>query len=282
MSLTQAHEVLRKMLPELQGVVFKRADSDELVVSLKGNPPAVERKALWDRLKVTSFVRPVACVYALGLLELVLVTKFNLVGRFVFNEGTVTELPGGLLLRQTQQSYVALARRSLLGNCIDELIDCVATAVTDVFGEVELSKKISSSDLVVALMRIRRQVESNSESTLRKLLVKSCTGADANMENWGDGDNLTALLAEEMDILESNDTATVLGEINDCAFESLEKLIYSEIGDESVAMPKVLPKLANMSNIILSETSPVVSAIEQTPLVKQYAAVVYLSGELPR
>mmetsp|Transcript_10660 Transcript_10660/g.32631 ORF Transcript_10660/g.32631 Transcript_10660/m.32631 type:complete len:347 (+) Transcript_10660:62-1102(+) len=280
-SLTQAKEVLRNLLPEMKSIIYPLADTDKLVLSLKSNQSGVDRKETWERLKITSFLRPIACVYAVALLQLVLITKFNLVGRYMSNDNSVAELPNGFLLKRTTQSYISLARRTLLGTCMEDLMRSIERAIEDNIGSTALSRRVSGAELTLNMLHIRRSVEATSKGTLRRLLVDSCRNSDANMENWGDGDNIAALLAEEADILESNDTATVLGEILDHGFEALEKLISKELGDEILPLPKALPKISNLSNVILSESSPVISAMESAPLVTQYGAVVYLSGELP-
>eukprot|EP00188_Purpureofilum_apyrenoidigerum_P005558 Plantae.Rhodophyta-Purpureofilum_apyrenoidigerum.ctg7362.p1 GENE.Plantae.Rhodophyta-Purpureofilum_apyrenoidigerum.ctg7362~~Plantae.Rhodophyta-Purpureofilum_apyrenoidigerum.ctg7362.p1 ORF type:complete len:347 (-),score=68.16 Plantae.Rhodophyta-Purpureofilum_apyrenoidigerum.ctg7362:253-1293(-) len=280
-SLTQAKEVLRNLLPEMKSIIFPLADTDKLVLSLKSNQSGVDRKEIWEELKIVSFSRPIACVYAIALLQLILITKFNLVGRYTSNDNSIAELPNGFLLKRTKQSYISLARRTLLSSCMEDLVRTVKLSVKDTIGAIELSKRVSGAELTLNMLHIRRAVESSSKENLRKLLVDSCRNLDANMENWGDGDNIAALLAEEADILESNDTATVLGEILDYGFEMVETLIDNELGDGTLPLPKALPKISNLATVILSDSSSVVNAMESAPLVTQFGAVVYLSGELP-
>lgn len=277
--MRQAHQLLKKIVPDLQSTVFSLANSDELVIQLKSNPPPEKRKGIWESLKLKCFIRPIAAVYAVALLELVLVTKLGTIGRYLAGDGMAAELPGGFLLKKTQQSYVALARESLLGPGLEELVRRVEEAVYEVVGPMDLTKKVGSADMLVTLVHVRRKVEECGNAALRRILVNSCQEPEANLENWGDGDNIVALLAQEADILDNSDASTVLGEILDGAFEALEILFRSSLGENLVPMPKALPVVANLSSKVLAGDSPVVAAVEATPLITQFAAVVYLSGQ---
>jgi len=276
-SLKHAHELLRKMLPEVREVVFKLADSDSLVRELQTTPVWAHKKGLWERLKVASFVRPIASVYAICILELVLVTKFNLVGRYMSSEKSMIELPSGFLTKQTQHKFVELARVSLFGSCMDILVRVIHQAVVEVVGPMQLDSRLTCADLVLAVVNIRKKVESTSKAALRKILVESCFSPAADDSRGVELENLTTLLQEEADILDNDDAATVLGTILDRAFERFEKLLLANAQDQ-FPIPKALPKISNLSITVLGPDSPVVSAVEEEPLVAQFGAVVYVSG----
>mmetsp|Transcript_41948 Transcript_41948/g.164354 ORF Transcript_41948/g.164354 Transcript_41948/m.164354 type:complete len:346 (-) Transcript_41948:2239-3276(-) len=276
-SLKHAHELLRKMLPEVREVIFKLADSDSLVRELQATPVREHKKNLWERLKVVSFVRPIASVYAICVLELVLVTKFNLVGRYMSSEKSMSELPSGFLTKQTQHKFVELARVSLFGSSMDDLVRVIQQAVVEVVGPIQLDSRLTGADLVLAMINIRKKVESNSKAALREILVESCLSPAAKDSRPEELENLTTLLHEEADILDNDDAGTVLGEILDRAFESFEKLLLANVQDQ-VPIPKALPKISNLSITVLGSDSPVVSAVEAEAHVAQFGAVVYVSG----
>lgn len=76
------NSTLYSLLPSLQDIVFKLANSEAITEKLKHKP--ADKLLLWEQLKICSFTRIVTGVYATSLLAVFLRVQLNLLGGYMY------------------------------------------------------------------------------------------------------------------------------------------------------------------------------------------------------
>ena len=140
---------LYSLLPNLRDAIFELADSQSITEKLKTKP--VDKLVLWEELKILSFTRTIASVYASSLLALFLRVQLNLLGGYMFVdvEATSTVLngvggtsAGAKVARMSdpiQKKYLGIVRY-FLDTGVKELVDVIKQVVE---GEFKTAVSIS-------------------------------------------------------------------------------------------------------------------------------------------
>lgn len=137
------------------------ANSDELVMRLRGNITSDEKKRAWDALKIASVVRLVSSMYFLVIAHVTLCLQLPLVARYSAMDDTApTErVLGEQISIEDKQAFLSLARMRLFQESgIEKIIQIVCAATEECVGCIRLSERVDVSFLRDLLKRICKKV----------------------------------------------------------------------------------------------------------------------------
>jgi len=232
------------LVPSLRETLMESLNCEAITAKLREKPS--NKLALWEELKILSFTRALASVYSSCLLFVFLRVQLNIVGGYLYldsllltrenSNGAQMHIAEGL-----QKRYLALVTY-LLGDGLDFLVEDIKRSVQDILGQASLKEKFNHAQLTRLLNHIRQSIEHSNHSIpmikctqgvsngtagnghsrkgLEKFMmpqdIESCCGS-ANEE---EDDNFRNLVAETLDILDSDDCRTVLNLCLDSGFSN--------------------------------------------------------------
>ncbi|XP_046844195.1 peroxisomal biogenesis factor 3-like [Xenia sp. Carnegie-2017] len=299
---------LYSLLPNLRDAIFELADSQSITEKLKTKP--VDKLVLWEELKILSFTRTIASVYASSLLALFLRVQLNLLGGYMFVdvEATSTVLNGvggtsvgaevARMSDPIQKKYLGIVRY-FLDTGVKELVDVIKQVVEEVLGNVSLKQKLSYHDVQRMLGQIRQCLKLTSHQPVENgnnTIVKISSIVIDQENTLMDKDSFfQQLVNETSDILDSEDFGIVYNACLDVGFSFIMKRLLSSfiidqqdtptdmiwsMEDDICSMHLPLAKICPIINgraeeILAEEKNNCLQDMDALECVKDFAANIY-------
>lgn len=205
---TAAH-TLEALLPALRDQVERELDADAITAQLRLRPPPEEKLALWHRLKVVSICRSVCLVLGSTHLAIMLRTQLNILAGRLYEQETCCP-PGPRLSPATQQSFLDICHHFVTTGT-RELCSSVESVVTAQTAGLGLQQKLTLAQLEALLTQVFEGCRAEKGGIFRDpaaffLSRQEQAGKDLDTEEQ---EKLKQLLADSLDVLESEDTTNL-------------------------------------------------------------------------
>ncbi|CAI0541594.1 unnamed protein product [Linum tenue] len=264
----------------------------------KSQPTALttaEKLELWDKLKIISFTRMVASLWAVTLLSLYIRVQVNILGRHLYIdiarnlESSFMSDDADLIDRDDQQKYLAgsdyLPHSGLL-----VLADDIQTAVTEVLQGKKLKDSfdatavretvIKITDKFISTMSPGRWVDylMPEDSRLHEQALMVSGGSDMFPSDLTKFDHL---MLETREVILSPEFGRVvevsLKELVDALVEDLKTQTTEGTLTSGLPLVKLLPRVAQMSSSLLKEPSEnrYIQIIQKSPEVELFFTLLY-------
>ncbi|XP_075718762.1 peroxisomal biogenesis factor 3 isoform X2 [Rhinoderma darwinii] len=298
------------MLPPLREALMQQLNSESLTSLLKNRPS--NKIEIWEDLKIISFTRSIVAVYSTCMLVVLLRVQLNIIGGYIYlDNSSVRKNNNGLQASpEVQQQYLSSIQH-LLGDGLTELTTLVKQAVQRVLGSLSLKQSLSLIELEQHIKEIRRLVEdcsktSDLEGSSNKSLLCRFMMPDEENPLTSQAYGLTekdvttiSLLNETRDLLESQDTSTVLNSCLNRGFGRLldsiaeffrpsaqkfnQNSLLNSLSSISFPLAKIIPIVNGQIHSICSEMpSHFVQDLLLMEQVKDFAANVYEAFSTPQ
>ncbi|KAL2613402.1 hypothetical protein R1flu_025094 [Riccia fluitans] len=301
---------LPSVLPHLKTRLFELVNLSgltEKLMSGKEDPQILsprEKLQLWQELKILSFTRTVCAMWSVTLLDLLIRTQLNILGRHVYID-TAREMSvvndGDLykpLSMSCQHKFIAFADY-LPHKGIDGLIRDVHTSVESIMKSKPLKEPYRIADLRDVFLHIQQSFQKSQgnwvqyvlpeDGVLPDDLAAASSAADAARSSASqssiveDEEKLEQLMLETRNVLTSNEFADVLAAGLDAVLEAvLEDLstIYRGNLDAGIPLAKLLPPVASTGSTLMEhpDDNRYIQILAQLPQVQSFCALVYSSN----
>ncbi|KAF3339704.1 peroxisome biogenesis protein 3-2-like protein [Carex littledalei] len=282
---------------ELRARILEQLDLSELrdrLMQGKGQPGVLspqERIELWGRLKILSFTRTVAALWAVTILSLYVRIQVNVLGRHLYLDiaRTAEEQGDSDSLRSHGREEFLATADYLCTHGINTLLVNMQSAVMEVLKEKQLKDTFSIDQLqetITQILDLFVKIEGptfwvsylvpEDVSTYRKLMVPS--NSSDELTHPIDTSKLEQLMSETRTILLRPD----FGRIMDIAMKKAVELLIDEMGAEisgtaPLALAKLLPRVSQMSIPLLAEpeNNKLISTLLRVPEIEVFYTLVY-------
>lgn len=273
-------ETLRRLLaPGRQRISScSGADPDSLLVAARKASDSAEKRELFEKAKIATFVRLIASIYYAVTLYGVLLVQVNLIARYSSSDADapVEALPGGVLTLETKQAFLALARCRLFEEGgVQNLVAIVSEAAEEIVGPVSLRRETGPDDLRALLRTVCHVVERRTglgleaEYSTRQRL--SGMGLDSHtldphylmsksQDDWqtacgSDDANLRHLMIEAQDLCDELDYCGFVRAAVDVMLDAtggmVDGFVWGVSPGKKVPFASVIAKLAHVSRDVL-------------------------------
>lgn len=255
----------------------------ERLIKGKGQPNTLtpsEKLELWDRLKILSFTRMVLSIWAMTAISLYIRIQVNILGRHLYID-TAHDLGGfqpedtDLIDRSDEQQFLASAD-FLSSQRMPTLISSMQAATSQVLRGKQLRDIFNTSVLDETIMQILNLFMSNGRphhwvDYLMPEAVQSPPGSDIT--------KLDQLMVETRSVLSSSDFGNVLDMSLKKVVEGLMEDINLQFGDGNLPLAKLIPRVAQMSPLLLEEPSrnKFTQIIQNIPQVEVFFTLLYMN-----
>eukprot|EP00894_Picocystis_sp_ML_P002710 jgi/Pico_ML_1/53227/g3807.t1 len=218
---------------------------------------------MWNRIKVLSFVRTLASVWAVCLLNLLLRVQLNILGRRLYLDTALGEdrnVPGvpEPLTQLVQHQYLSHAdyfpKRG-----IQILIAKMTRAVESVIGDVDLKQPTDMTELMEYISTI-----------LERPVGAEPLSSDVAM--------LDAMVSETRSVLGSADFANLMGPVaREAAGMVVAHLPHLYGGPDPQPLPfvKLVPAVAGITTLFLDHPKACTQSLTALPQVHEFCVSVY-------
>lgn len=298
---------LPSLLPHLRDRVFLLIDLGQYTDRLhnaKLHPetlPKAEKVTIWMQLKVASFARSLAAVWALPLLDLHLRVQLNILGRHLYlhtaNGGVGTSDPRALpgptqgISEETQHAFIAYAEW-LPRRGVDLLATAARHAAEAGVGAEDLSAPQTHSRLATLLRDMWEEVQGEvvgggrwGEGLMEDMLLPPVGGEDPALRAVTarpgvDAHVLLAMLEESRRVLRSPHFANAVSMASAVALRQTTAALQAPFDGESnatVPLAKLLPGVSGAGAALLQAPEPCLAEIAALQTVDELCAAVYCS-----
>uniref|UniRef100_H3CE18 Peroxisomal biogenesis factor 3 n=1 Tax=Tetraodon nigroviridis TaxID=99883 RepID=H3CE18_TETNG len=288
------------MLPALKEAITAQLNSESLTALLKTRP--ANKVEIWEDLKIISFTRTVAAVYACMLVVL-LRLQLNIIGGYLYLDTSGSPSGQAPLAPPDVQHQYLCSIQHLLGDGLTQLMTAVKGAVLNSLGSVSLKQNLSLVDLEQQLSWVRAEVEAAAPLSRYLLADDENALADQGCGLTADDTVTIQLLNETRDMLDSPDFSTVLNTCLNRGFsrllDNLAEFFRPPPGDSallaadrqtfsrrvSVRLAKIVTIVNGQINVICSETGKHTVCSQDLLMneqVKEFAANVYEAFSTPQ
>ncbi|KAJ4771120.1 hypothetical protein LUZ62_019066 [Rhynchospora pubera] len=282
---------------ELRARILERLDLSELrdrLMQGKGQPGMLspqERIELWGRLKILSFTRTVAALWAVTILSLYVRIQVNVLGRHLYLDiaRTAEEQDNSDSLSSHGREEFLATADYLCTHGINMLLVNMQSAAMEVLKEKQLKDTFSIDQLremITQILNIFMKSEGSTYwvsylvpedvSTYRKLMTSSSSSYEST--NLMDTSKLEELMSETRTILLRPD----FGKVMNIAIEKAVELLIDEMSPEvtgtaPLALAKLLPRVSQMSIPLLAEpeNNELISTLRRIPEIEVFYTLVY-------
>jgi len=287
---------LPSILPQLRQQLLARIDLDTLTDTLQkarnGQVDVTQEKKieLWNRIKVLSFVRTLASVWAVCLLNLLLRVQLNILGRRLYLDTALGEdrnVPGvpEPLTQLVQHQYLSHAdyfpKRG-----IQILIAKMTRAVESVIGDVDLKQPTDMTELMeyISTMCAAFGDSMRSEEWLEMLFPPPLPPEDSLERPVGaeplssDVAMLDAMVSETRSVLGSAEFASLMGPVaREAAGMVVAHLPHLYGGPDPQPLPfvKLVPAVAGITTLFLDHPKACTQSLTALPQVHEFCVSVY-------
>lgn len=229
-------QAISGLLPGLCENIIKLLDTDAILAELRTNPD--KKLALWEELKILSFARITALVYATSLLVTSLRVQLNVIGGYMYKDTISSEAK---ITKEIQTVYNLLLIQHLLNNGLTALVNVIRDNVCKIMKKYSLKEKLSLSDMEQVFWSIQTAIEKDINKNLVQFILP------AELPGSHENEVLAKMLGDTLDMLESSEFT----DICENSFNSGFSVVIDKIADFYFQKPA--PKDKNQLNGKITE-----------------------------
>ncbi|KAL8188609.1 hypothetical protein R6Q57_029897 [Mikania cordata] len=256
----------------------------------KGHPNSLtpsEKLELWHTLKIKSFTRMVLSIWAMTAVSLYIRIQVNILGRHLYID-TARDLGGFLpedvdLIDTTDEQQFLATADFLSSQRMPTLISNMQTAATEVLRGKQLTDIFNSIGLNETIMQILNMFMSmgRPHHWVNYLMPEdarfSKSEESSATPNVSDVTKLNQLMMETWTVLSSYEFGNILEMSLRKVVDGLMEDMKLQFGDENLPLAKLLPRVAQISPLLLEEPSrnKFIEIIQNIPQVDVFFTLLY-------
>ncbi|KAJ9578099.1 hypothetical protein L9F63_014594 [Diploptera punctata] len=179
--------------------IVRSVNTEELVLKLRTDP--ADKVTLWEELKILAFTRASVLVYAGSMMVVTLRIQLNLIGGYVFQDSINSD--GDNISSSLQQRYLLLCNHFVNGG-IEQLCSVVEEKVRLIVEGTALKHKLNLQDTEQLFWAIQAAISSDPRDPVNNMSTYFPSTSSA------DDDLLQKMMAETMDLLESEEVISLM------------------------------------------------------------------------
>uniref|UniRef100_A0A0K8TT58 Peroxisomal biogenesis factor 3 n=1 Tax=Tabanus bromius TaxID=304241 RepID=A0A0K8TT58_TABBR len=189
------NQAILGLSPSLGDEILKILNSEEILEKLRKNPE--NKIELWEKLKILSFTRLTAFIYASSILVVTLRVQLNLLGGYLYKDTVTGEAK---ITDDIRQAYLSLIQH-FLKDGINHLVKLIDEKVRMILKKYTLDQKIGLSEVENIFWSIQLAVNSDAKDPNSKM-AHYVLPTEVNETGV-----LSKMFLETLDMLESDDVA---------------------------------------------------------------------------
>ncbi|KAL2927737.1 Peroxisome biogenesis protein 3-2 [Bienertia sinuspersici] len=257
-----------------------------------------EKLELWDKLKVLSFTKMVSSLWSVTMLSLFIRVQVNILGRHLYidiarhQESFPLLEEGSIIDQDDEQSF--LARADFLASYgLHGLIFNMQVAAAEVLKSKQLNDVFDSSTLDETIVQILDSfmIMGRPRHWLEYLMREDANSSSltASLGNGNlilsDASKFNQLMTETQTVLSSDEFANIVQVSLRTMVTAIVKEIFADqsnagIPSSGIALVKLMPKVAQMSQLLLDEptSNQFVQTIKHIQDVELFFTILYANA----
>lgn len=248
------NQAIMGLAPNLIEQILRSLETDRILEELRKNPK--NKIELWNEVKILSFSRLTALVYACSMLVITLRVQFNVLGGYLYKDTVNGEEK---INTDVQQNYVALIQY-FLRDGVELLCNLVQSKVRQVLSSYDLNQKLTLAETEQIFWSIQMAVNSDANDPSSQL---ASYVYPIEPSQYSVNPLFTKMFTETVDMLESDDTSSlntnnvsrgfsiVMDNIADFYMKPINGIITNgnikTVSDDAVALPSTSKTALNSS-----------------------------------
>jgi len=302
---------LSSLFPLLRKKIEECLDTDSITDTLRENKEMSnkEKIEMWEELKVVSVSRCVVLVVAGVYLSLMVRIQLNILAGYIYKhqmgvQQVNNNIKNGIVSHLVQEAYLSICN-NFVSSGISSLCQATQVVVKKRLNTVQLQQKLTVSELEAVLTDVLTQLKgveecSNIFTNTGVYFLPSTDDFLANLDSC-DKDDIKEILAETLDIIESEDLLETVGKLIKQGLTHVCDTVGEEFGHvdvkqlpqkskddlhdsgfvspASVSLPlaKIIPMLSSQVSMSHEEDDVWLWHLTENPLSKSLGANIYES-----
>lgn len=184
------------LIPALCESIIKVLNTESVLAELKTNVTSDRKLELWEELKILSFARCTAFVYAISLLVTSLRVQLNIIGGYLYKD---TLQSTEKITKEIQTIYSLVLIQHLMGSGLNQLIKIIRENVLKVMKNHSLKEKLMLNDVEQLFWSIQHSVDKDINKDLVQFILPAETQHNQQDEI------LNKMLSDSLDVFECGD-----------------------------------------------------------------------------
>lgn len=176
--------------------IVKTLDTESILAELRTELGSSRKLELWEELKVISFARTTALVYATSLLVCSLRVHLNVIGGHLYKE---SQQSTEKITKEVQTMYSLVLIQHLMSTGLTQLIKIVRENVTRVMKNHNLKEKMILGDIEQIFWGIQHAVDKDINKNLIQFILP------AEFHRTQQEENLSKMIFDAIDVYECGD-----------------------------------------------------------------------------
>lgn len=194
------NQAITGLAPNLIEQILKTLNTEPILQKLRSNP---ENKVdLWNELKILSFSRLTALVYACSILVLTLRIQFNILGGYLYKDTINGEEK---ITNDLQQNYVALIQY-FLKDGVEALCTLIESKVRNILNSYDLTQELTLAETEQIFWTIQMAVNSDAQDPNSKLALYAFP---SDVLDTSESALFSKMFTETIDMMESDETSSL-------------------------------------------------------------------------
>lgn len=181
------------LIPALCESIIKLLGTDSILAELKTNCTSARKIELWEELKILSFAKCTAFVYAISLLVTSLRVQLNIIGGYLYKD---TLQSTEKITKEIQTIYSLVLIQHLMGSGLNQLVKVIRENVVKVMRNHSLKEKLMLNDVEQLFWSIQHSVDKEINKNLVQFILPAETHHNQQDEI------LNKMLSDSMDVFE--------------------------------------------------------------------------------
>ncbi|XP_070491983.1 peroxisomal biogenesis factor 3 [Chironomus tepperi] len=181
------------LIPALCESIIKILNTESILAELKTNCKGNRKIELWEELKILSFARCTAFVYAISLLVTSLRVQLNIIGGYLYKDALQSTEK---ITKEIQTIYSLVLIQHLMGSGLNQLVKIIRENVVKVMRNQSLKEKLMLNDVEQLFWSIQHSVDKDINKNLIQFILPAETQHNQQDEL------LNKMLADSMDVFE--------------------------------------------------------------------------------
>lgn len=194
------NQAIMGVAPTACDQILQHLDTGTILEELRKNPD--NKHELWHELKILSFTRLATLVYACSMLVVSLRVQINILGGYLYKDTVSGEAK---VTTAVQENYLSLSQHFLQKGIV-EMAKLIESKVRTILSEYDLKQQLTLADTEQIFYSIQMAINSDASDpsgTMGKYIYPT------ELENNSDSVLLAKLFAETLDMLESEESASL-------------------------------------------------------------------------
>merc|ERR1719150_3489382 len=299
------HRTLVALFPALRQMIADKLQTDRITDILRQKVSSEDKIQFWNELKVISVSRCVILVLSGVYLCVMLRVQLNILAGYLYDQQTSstagtphtnnnTQLDK--LNSEIQEKFLSICNNFVCEG-LERLCHQLSALVSSSLRSLSLQQQLSLSDLELIFLEIFQQVKSEESDTsiINNPGSYFFPSTDQFLSSLAEGDReeVKKMLAETLDVLESEDTRQLVNQLcrqglshimdNDSEYYNAVCLSASQsdqsgfVSPASVSLPvaKIIPLLSSHVLVPDGQEDVWLSHLQESPSIKVLGANVY-------